>query len=369
MTTSADYRPLFFSRARADERAALDALIADGRVWQTSDTLDRQLRDLVIARAPARKERGIPADELEALARELLGGVALEAYGFWVYYPWSGQLAHLLPPDEYRELRLDRNRNKITRAEQARLAELAVGVVGLSVGNAVALTLALEGVCGVLKLADFDELELSNMNRVRAAVYDIGLPKTVLAARQIAEFDPYLRVELFSEGLTEENLEAFLSGPPRLDVVVDECDGLGMKVRIRERARELRMPVLMETSDRGMLDIERFDLEPERVFFHELAGELSAETLKKATSDERKASVLSIIGTQSMSARLGASMLEVGRTIGTWPQLASAVTLGGASVTVAVRRLGLGEALASGRYYVDLDQLIAPAITDSAPSR
>ena len=41
-----------------------------------------------------------------------------------------------------------------------------------------------------------------------------------------------------------------------------------MKVLLRERARELRMPVVMETSDRGVLDVERFDLEPDRPLLH-----------------------------------------------------------------------------------------------------
>jgi hypothetical protein len=51
---------------------------------------------------------------------------------------------------------LDRNRNKISSAEQARLSGLKIGVVGLSVGHAIAHTLALERLCGELRLADFD---------------------------------------------------------------------------------------------------------------------------------------------------------------------------------------------------------------------
>ena len=68
----------------------------------------------------------------------------------------------------FRAVRLDRNRNKITTDEQQRLGELRIGVVGLSVGHAIAYTLAAEGVCGDLRLADFDDLELSNLNRVPA---------------------------------------------------------------------------------------------------------------------------------------------------------------------------------------------------------
>src|SRR5262249_26193708 len=150
-------------------------------------------------------------------------------YGRWVYYPWSGRLVHALPPREFWELRVDRNRHKITVEEQRRLRRLTVGIVGLSVGNAVAVTLAQESTCGHLKLADFDQLDLSNMNRLRARIDEVGLPKTVLAARQIYELDPYASVDLYSAGLTGDNLPEFLAGDPPLDVVIDECDSIQMK--------------------------------------------------------------------------------------------------------------------------------------------
>ena len=38
----------------------------------------------------------------------------------WVYYPWRRAVVRLLGPRSFGTLRLDRNRNKITRAEQAR---------------------------------------------------------------------------------------------------------------------------------------------------------------------------------------------------------------------------------------------------------
>ena len=88
--------------------------------------------------------------------------------------------------------------------------------MGLSVGNAIALTLALEGVGGHLRLADFDRLELSNMNRIRAGVHEIGLPKVVLAARQIAEIDPYLGISILADGVTADNVERFLLGGDEL---------------------------------------------------------------------------------------------------------------------------------------------------------
>ena len=349
-STETSFQPAIFDAAdpRAHER--VEGLRREGRIWRSVDTLDEQLRDLARTRAPGAVLRG---DALEAAVAKILDGRPRERYGVIVHYPWSGQLVRLLAPADFRELRLDRNRNKLTREEQAHLASRTIAVVGLSVGNAVALTIALEGACGRLRLADFDPLALSNMNRVRAGVHEIGLEKTVLAARQIAEIDPWIDVEIVREGATAANVDALLDG---VDVLVDECDGLAMKFVLRERARARRIPVLMETSDRGMLDVERFDLEPERPLFH--GRVVPPASFDALSPGDRIALVMDIVDREGISPRMASSMKEIGRTLATWPQLASAVTLGGATVCVAVRRILLGEPLASGRRYVDLDQCL-----------
>ncbi|HEU0052633.1 MAG TPA: ThiF family adenylyltransferase, partial [Longimicrobium sp.] len=182
--------PLIFDCGRPGDAERLHHLIGSGTVRAVHDTIEQQIHDLVRARARA---LALPdADLLEGRAAVL--GDALPAdYGRWVFFPWSGRLVHLLPPAELAELRLDRNRHKVTADEQARLAGFHVGIVGLSSGNAVALALALEGAAGHLKLADFDALSLSDLNRVRAGVHDLGTPKVALAARQIYEVNPYAR--------------------------------------------------------------------------------------------------------------------------------------------------------------------------------
>jgi hypothetical protein len=204
--------------------------------------------------------------------------------GRWAYYPWRRVLVGVLEEDAFRRLRLDRNRNKITEAEQDRLGRLRIGVVGLSVGHAVAHTLALEGLCGELRLADFDTVEVSNLNRVWATLIDLGVNKAVVAARRIAELDPYLPTRVFPQGVTDAGLAEFLDG---LDVLVEECDSLDVKVRLREEARRRGIPVLMETSDRGLLDVERFDLEPHRPLFHGLLGEVDSADLAELSTEAR----------------------------------------------------------------------------------
>ena len=75
-----------------------------------------------------------------------------------------------------------------------------MGIAGLSVGQTTAIALAMERGCGRLKLADFDVIELSNLNRIRCSLDQLELPKWVVAARTIAEFDPYMEIEVFEEG-------------------------------------------------------------------------------------------------------------------------------------------------------------------------
>lgn len=273
--------------------------------------------------------------------------------GTWVYYPWRRTAVAVLNESAFRRLRTDRNRNKITAAEQERLGSLTIGVAGLSVGHAVAYTLALEGLGGELRLADFDALDLSNLNRIPASVLDLGVNKAVVAARRIAELDPYLRTRTFTDGITADNLDAFLDG---LDILVEEADSLDVKVLLRERARARGIPVLMVTSDRGLLDVERFDLEPDRPLFHGLVGDLDSASLAALATKDKVPHVMRILGASELSPRIAASMVEVGTTLSTWPQLGGDVELGGATVAAAVRRLGLGRELASGRIRVDLEE-------------
>ena len=56
------------------------------------------------------------------------------------------------------------------------------------------------------------------------------------------------------------------------DLLIDESDSLDIKILVRERAKHFHVPVMMETSDRGMVDVERFDLEPERQILHGYLG-------------------------------------------------------------------------------------------------
>lgn len=55
-----------------------------------------------------------------------------------------------------------------------------------------------------------------------------------------------------------------------------------------------------------------------------------------------------------LSPRMAASLVEVGTTLATWPQRVAEVAQSAALVAEAVRRIGLGEELASGRVSIDV---------------
>jgi molybdopterin/thiamine biosynthesis adenylyltransferase/nitroreductase len=347
------YRPRLFRLREEAERLELTRLIEQqGALLQIFDTILLQLHDLIQSRHPART---LLPTEMDSLIREHLCGLSIDEYGTWVYYPWSRRIVHLLHEEEFVELRTNRNRYKITPAEQAELATKRIGIVGLSVGQSVAVVLALERSFGELRLADFDSLDLSNLNRIRAGAHSLGVSKVVVTAREIAEIDPFVNVIAFPEGITKNNLDAFLLEGGKLDVIVEECDSFDIKISVRHQARLHRIPVVMDTSDRGMLDIERFDLEPNRPIFHGLAGDLQEGALCGLTTEEKIPYVLQIIGSQTISSRLRSSMLEVGATLSTWPQLGSAVSSGGAVAADAARRIVLGQPVPSGRFFFDLE--------------
>ncbi|MGZ8176309.1 Rv1355c family protein [Williamsia sp. SKLECPSW1] len=293
----------------------------------------------------------------------------LEEPSRWVHLPWRRTVVHLLGPTSFRRVRLDRNRNKITLAEQEQALTRVVGVVGLSVGHAIAHTVAMEGLAGTLRLADHDELDLGNLNRVPATVLEIGVNKALVVARRIAEIDPYLRVEVLPAAIDSATITDFLDG---LDVVMEECDSFAAKVLIRRHARAHGIPVLCETSDGGVLDVERFDLTPDRPLFHGLLDGLDTEqTLDPASLI---AAAATFLDARSVTSRMGASVLEIGRTLSTWPQLGGDVALGGATCAAALRRLLCGEPLPSGRVRIDLDgrlddiaDPLADAPTHTAP--
>lgn len=350
-----DFTPSFFRLLIETDKKEFEILLSESKVSFIHDEIYSQLQELIKCLNPSIK---INPAEYKTLIHQHLKGQVIDNYGVWVYYPWSRRLVHILDEQEFVHVRTNRNQFKITKKEQELLQTKKIGVVGLSVGQSIALTMVLERTCGEIRLADFDTAELSNFNRLRTGLHNLGINKAILAAREIMEIDPFIRIRIFQDGLGSHNMNQFFTEGGLLDLFIEVCDGMDIKIESRLKARELKIPVVMDTNDRGMLDIERFDLEPNRPILHGLADGLDATNIKNLSVEDKIPYILKIVGAETISTRLKASMMEVEQSINTWPQLASSVVLGGALTTDICRRILLGQFNESGRYYVDFDELI-----------
>jgi len=351
------FKPSILNYNRESDRKLLDSLFKNPEV-KIIDTFDSQVLELIKIRNPQfpfkRNEEIIlskKADYFKDKKHNELGN--------WVYYPWRSELIHLLEESEFIEVRTNRNRFKITDVEHEILAQRIIGIAGLSVGRSLAKTIALERICGEIRLADFDLLELSNLNRISVGVDELGINKAVSAAREIALLDPYLKITVFEEGLTEENMKSFFTDGGKLDLFVEECDSLDIKITSRNYSKKLHIPVYMEASDRCMIDIERFDLEPSLPILHGLLEGLDLGELKLLKTDEEKLPyLLKMVGIDTLSPRMRSSMLEIEQQVVSWPQLASSVQLGAGISCSIIRDILLKRVEGSGRFYIDEDQLI-----------
>ncbi|WP_343532510.1 Rv1355c family protein [Pedobacter sp.] len=357
------YKPIKLNLSNQDDLAQFNKIIKEQPNLQVYDTIRLQVKELVKCLQPF---LALTPANIDIAVEKRFNDIPDHEYGTWFYYPWSNRLIHLLNEDEFTIVRTNRNKYKITEEEQQTLATKKIGVMGLSVGQSVSLTLAMERGFGELRIADFDELDLSNINRIRTGVHHIQLKKTVIVAREIAEIDPYLNVVCFHEGITDENIHQFLTEGGKLDLLIDECDSFDIKINSRKIARQLQIPVLMEGSDRGTIDIERFDLDPNRPILHGLVEHLDMDKFSSLkTFDERIPYITAVTGLETLSPRMKASAVELMATISTWPQLASAVTFGGGVSADLSRKILLNSLKVSGRFFLDLDELIADPSTET----
>lgn len=316
-----------------------------GKVWQTLDILDRQQADLA---------------EIDPIAKPAPGGD-------WVYYPWSGLLLHCAPQDIQRRLRTNRNQDLITAAEQQQLQDAAVAIAGLSVGSGIAMALTHSGIGGRLHLADFDLLETPNLNRVQAGLADIGLPKAQITAHRIWAVDPYAQLQLFPDGLSTANLDQFLEG---VAVAFDEIDDFEIKLRLRYQAKQRHTPVVMLTAlgDSVLIDVERYDQQPDLPIFNGLIGDLERDILDHPiTEADKKRYAAQIIGLNNVPTRAIQSLNQIGHTLVGRPQLGSTVAIEGGLGAYVARQIILGAPLASGRYRLSFADLVGLP-DDTAPS-
>ncbi len=346
-------KPVFFRLANNEDRKKFEDLLNDTVPITIHDTFLQQREELKKIR---KLQHNVVFDKSNP-QNDVSNEFDIND-GVWVYYSWLNKVVHILDEEDFIEVRTNRNQHKITKSERDALRKKTIGVIGLSVGQSIAMTLVLERSCGQIRLADFDDIELSNLNRIKTGLYNLGLKKVVQIAREIAELDPFINVVCYEDGVTENNIDEFLSKDGTLDLLIEECDSLDIKILSRIKAKQYRIPVLMETNDRGMIDIERFDLDDTYPILHNLIGDVSWQGLSNLTTEQKLPMMMKLTAFKNISPRQKLTVLELGQSISTWPQLASNVVMGAGVTADVARRIFLKQLNDSGRFYVDIENII-----------
>lgn len=109
------------------------------------------------------------------------------------------------------------------------LRDRRIAIAGMGgVGGSHLLTLCRLGI-GKFHLADFDTFDVVNFNRQAGAmVSTLGQHKLEVMIRQGRDINPELDITGFPQGVTEDNLEAFLDG---VDLYVDGLDFFAFQAR------------------------------------------------------------------------------------------------------------------------------------------
>jgi predicted ThiF/HesA family dinucleotide-utilizing enzyme len=353
-------KPSFFDLSKSIDRDRINDLFSKGKIQRVSDDYREQHLELFGVKNPSIVYTPDFKNKFEEYYKDIQNESLIWQHGNWVYFPWSSTLVHILPEADFQLVRTARNKNLINKDEQDRFYNSTVGIGGLSVGSSVALAIVLQGGAKHIKLADMDRLALSNTNRILTGVDNLGVLKVELAARKIYEINPYAQVEIFPEGLQKNNIEKFFNG---LDVVIDELDNLAVKYLIREQAKKNQIAVVMaaDNGDNAVVDVERYDLDPNTPFFHGRMGDnVSYEMLSGLDKFGIGKMITKHVGPENVTEKMQQSLLEMGKTIVSWPQLGGAALINGAAVAYCVRKILNNQPLEMNRSLISIDEKLIP---------
>lgn len=143
---------------------------------------------------------------------------------------------------------------------QERLRSARVLVVGLGgLGSPVAMYLAAAGV-GRLVLADFDAVDLSNLQRQILHTSDrIGMPKADSAQIALRAINPEVDLISVKRSLTEERLPELVA---EVDLVVDGCDNFATRFAVNRACVAARVPLVSGAAIRMEGQVSAFSGQP-----------------------------------------------------------------------------------------------------------
>ena len=146
---------------------------------------------------------------------------------------------------------------QIDIAGQLRLKHSRALIIGLGgLGSPVALYLAAAGV-GELHLADFDTVDLTNLQRqIAHDTASIGLSKVDSASKRLLAINPQLRLQAHRQGLDSDSLAAAVAA---VDLVLDCSDNFGTREAVNAACVAAKVPLVSGAAIRLEGQLSVFD--------------------------------------------------------------------------------------------------------------
>ena len=149
---------------------------------------------------------------------------------------------------------------------QERLLDAQALIIGLGgLGSPTAMYLAAAGV-GTLVLADFDRVDLTNLQRqIVHTTERIGQLKVASAREALLALNPEIRVETHDRQLDEGSLEELVE---QADIVLDGTDNFSTRFAINKACHALRTPLVSAAAIRMEGQVSVFTGQPGTPCYH-----------------------------------------------------------------------------------------------------
>lgn len=252
-----------------------------------------------------------------------------------------------------------RNRLLITAEEQQKLSHSVVGFFGLSVGSHAASTWAMLARPAIIKIADPDFVDGTNLNRIRVGWSAVGKMKVDILSALLSDMHPAMRIETLIH-TDPTSMDLFCRLRPRLSIIVDEIDDISGKITLRKLAKRLKIPLIsaVDVGENVLIDVERYDRTPAPKMFLGRVPNIQTIDVTSLTKQEKARLIIALVGLEYNSIAMLQSLLEIGKSIETWPQLGSTATMAGGIIATVLKKIVLGERVESGRYVVNMDEIL-----------
>jgi sulfur carrier protein ThiS adenylyltransferase len=128
-------------------------------------------------------------------------------------------------PQELEALMMARH----TPGVHAKVKKARIGIAGAGgLGSAIAIALARTGI-GFIRIADYDVVEPSNLNRQQYFIDQIGLPKVHALRDNLKRINPLVTVDVYDGKITAKNVPELFAD---IDILVEAFDRADQKAML-----------------------------------------------------------------------------------------------------------------------------------------